>query len=87
MVGDNEVDQLPRTLGDCTKMVEMLLDARSFVPFTRQFQQHETDATGLTLYMPARQNGPLQDCRTMESVLDSSRARTVRLPHKCTCSD
>jgi len=40
------------------KMVEML-DARSFVPFTRQLQQHETDATGLTLYMPARQNWPV----------------------------
>jgi hypothetical protein len=39
-------------------MVEML-DARAFVPFTRQLQQHETDATGLTLYMPARQNSPV----------------------------
>ena len=30
-VGDNQVGQMPRTLGDCTKMVEML-DARPSSP-------------------------------------------------------
>jgi hypothetical protein len=44
-------------------MVEML-DARAFVPFTRQFQQHETDATGLTLYNASE--GELAHCSTAE---------------------
>ena len=60
------------------KMVEML-DARAFVPFTRQFQQHEMDATGLTLYMPARENWPVAALQ--------NHGKCPGLKPKCTCSD
>jgi hypothetical protein len=47
-----------------------------------------TAASGDThpIYASEGELAPLQQCRTMESVLDSSRTRTVRLSHKCTCS-